>query len=371
MADSTNAAASAGSGIEAAAEAFQDILTPERKRRDPDEVREAQQGEKPTGKKAAAPEPEDDSPEDQPVDDEGDGEGEGDDEPKAKGDEPEEEEGDEPDSESDKDVDAEDDVDLTQTYTVTNQDGTEDEVTVEELVKGYFRQKDYTRKTQATAEERRVVATERAEVAAMRDQYSRGLTQLHAAISQAMPQEPDWEALKASDPIRYSEEWTDWQRRQHALRQIEGEQRQVVEQQRQEFEAERAKAVKAGRQWLLSQVPEWKDDAKRKADHASIKAYAAKVGFSPEELKNVDDPRAVLILRQAMLYQRLQDKKPTLVKVKPKAPVSAGTNTPVMKPKAAQPPQLAKHRTQMDASKRHAKEKSVDSAAQYFQTLLD
>lgn len=370
--DTTSADTPRGNGIDEAAEAFQDQLTPGRRKTqdtDTEDDPEAQQGKKPTGKRAKAPPADegDDDDQDDDGDDDGDDEDEG---KKHQGDESEEGEDEESDPESDGEDDPDRDPDLDVTYTVTHADGTEEDIPVSELVKGYFRQKDYTRKTQAVAEERRQVHGERQEVSAMRVQYARGLEQLQDAIKQATPQEPDWEALKRTDPIGYAEQWADWQRQQVLVQQIEQERQAVLEQEQHEREAHRREVVKAGQQWLLQQIPEWKDEKKARADRAEMKAFAMKVGFSAEELKAVDDPRAVLLIRQAMLYAKLQEKKPLVIKQKHKVPASAGSKTPVLKPQAVKSPVSRQASRLNDAKKRHAKEQSVDSAAGFFRTLL-
>lgn len=373
--ENTSATSSGTSGVAEAAEAWQDVLTPgRRKARDTEdaESNQAPQGKKPTAKRAAEPAPEDDDTDDEGEEPKAEGEDETGDEGEddEQGDKPEEGESEEDESESEEDVEGDSEVDLTQEYTVTLADGTEASVTLEELVKGYHRQSDYTRKTQAVAEERKAVQGERQQVSAMRAQYAQGLEQLQEAIKSVTPQEPDWEALKATDPLRYAEEWADWQRRQHVVAQIEEERRAVQEQQRAEFEAHRQEAVRSGREWLLQQIPEWKDEGRAKAERAAMRSYAEKLGFTAEELKAVDDPRAVLLIRQATLYAKLQEKKPTLIKPKSKTPVTAGTKTPVMKPLAVKQPQSKKAGELSDAKKRHGREKSVQSAARFFQTLL-
>jgi len=386
--NTTSAAPSGGSGIAEAAEAWQDVLTPSRRKADPDtddDQEPAPQGKKPTGKppaaKAKAKEPAgDDDPDaddpdaDSDADADTDPDADPDTDPDADeehpGDDPEEpkdeESEDDPDGEADPDADA----DLTQTFTVTHGDGTEEDVTVEELVKGYYRQKDYTRKTQALAEERRATLTERQTASELRAQYARGLEQLQDAIKQVTPQEPDWDALKAADPIGYAETWADWQRQQVVVQQIEQEREAIKQQEQREFETNRKENAAKANEWLLTQVPEWKDQAKRQADRAGMKAYAMKLGFTAEELKNTDDPRAVLLIRQAWQFAKLQERKATTIKVKGKTPQTAGTKTPTLKPLAVKQPGNKQASQLSDAKKRHAKEKSVESAAGFFETLL-
>lgn len=380
MADSTTntSATSGGAGIAEAAEAWQDVLTPGSRKaatQDTDDDQEpAQRPAKPTGKRAASkPEPDSDEESDEDedpqadADDEVDEDGDEEDDQGEEGQESEDEESDDESDEEDGDeADSKDDT----TYTVTHADGTSEDVTLEELVKGYYRQKDYTRKTQATAEERRAAQAERQEAIGLRTQYAQGLQQLQAAISEVTPQEPDWDALKASDPIGYAEAWADHQRRQHVIGQIEAERRAIAEQEQAEAQVHQREMVQRANQWLLDQIPEWKDAQKRQSDRAGMRAFALKIGFTEEELKQATDPRAVILIRQAWQYAKLQEKKGVVIKPKGKTPKSAGTKTPVLKPLAVKQPVSKQTSRLNDAKKRHAKEQSVDSAASFFRTLL-
>lgn len=373
----TPSATPSGSGLAEAAEAWQNDLTPGRKAKDTeDDDNQAQQPAKPTGKRAAAkPEPEDDESEGEAEEgeseegeaDEGEeGEGDGEDQGEAG----EESEGEESEGESEEGEGNEADPDLKAVYTVTHADGTQEDLPVEELVKGYYRQKDYTKKTQAVAEERRVVQTERQEVHGLRAQYAQGLQQLQAAIKEAVPQEPDWEALKKTDPIGYAETWADWQRRQHVITQIEEERRAVEAQEQAEMQAHMQETMQRAQQWLLEQIPDWKDAKKRTAERNEMKAFAMKLGYSEEELRGTNDPRAVLLIRQAWQFAKLQERKGMLIKPKAKTPQAAGTKTPVLKPLAVKQPASKQASRTADAKKRHAKEGSVESAANFFRTLL-
>lgn len=376
MADSTtNTSANAGGpGIAEAAQAWQDVLTPgSRTARDTDDEEQAQQDEKPTGKRAKAkPEPESDKDEgdEDPQADADDEVDEDEDEEGDQGDESEESEGEESEDESEEEEADEADPQDDTTYTVTHADGTSEDVTLDELVKGYYRQRDYTRKTQAVAEERRVAQAERQEAIGLRAQYAQGLQQLQAAIQEVTPQEPDWDALKASDPIGYAEAWADHQRRQHVINQIEAERRAIAEQEQAEAQMHQREMVQKANQWLLDQIPEWKDAQKRQSDRAGMRAFALKIGYTEEELKQATDPRAVILIRQAWQYAKLQEKKGVVIKPKSKTPQAAGTKTPVLKPLAVKQPVSKQTSRLMDAKKRHAKEQSVESAAGFFRTLL-
>ena len=121
-------------------------------------------------------------------------------------------------SESDEDEDeyeASDNVDAegeeTEVYTI-KLDGEEIEVTREELLQGYQRQSDYTKKTQGISEERKAIEEERSNLSTemqalyqQREQYQQALgqlgNQLLAGISRF--QNVNWEQLKENDPIEY------------------------------------------------------------------------------------------------------------------------------------------------------------------------
>ena len=75
-----------------------------------------------------------------------------------------------------------------------------EEMTVEELRRGNLRQRDYTRKTQELAEQRRVVDEQQQRVDQMEAQYSQLLPALQDRLEMPMEQEPDWDTLYETDP---------------------------------------------------------------------------------------------------------------------------------------------------------------------------
>ena len=91
-------------------------------------------------------------------------------------------------------------------------DGEEQEVTLDELMKGYSRQSDYTKKTQELSEGRKAIehlyGQYNAEINAVqqeRQQYISALSQVieHSVAGLDAYQNVDWEALKNEDPIDY------------------------------------------------------------------------------------------------------------------------------------------------------------------------
>lgn len=335
--------ASAGS-LEAAANAFENILSGDSQ--DTEDKNEAPQGD----------EPSDDDTEDESTEQVTD-EGEDD-----EGEEPEESEDDESEDESDEEEESDEDDEREPVYTV-KVDGQEVDVPLSELVKGYSRTADYTRKTQELSAVRKQAEAIAQESAVVRDQYAQKLVQLDQLLQQQEPQEPNWEHLRATDPIEFAAQWADYQRRQQFRQQVEIEKQAVMQRQQQEQMVQMQQQLEQGRQWLAEAIPEWKDAEKAKAERAALKAYGKRAGYSDEELSQVADPRAVVLLRKAMLFDKMQEKRG---QIKP----SKKTKTPVLKPGTASTPSAKKTSDLVRAKQRLAKTGKVSDAANLFKSFL-
>ena len=109
-------------------------------------------------------------------------------------------------------------------------DGEEQEVSLDELLKGYSRQSDYTRKTQDLSTERREMESlqekynsEMAQIQAERQQYTEYLNQIVESSMGGLDKYAnlDWEAMKCADPIEYvtkREEFREAQEKIQAMR---------------------------------------------------------------------------------------------------------------------------------------------------------
>ena len=189
-------------------------------------------------------------------------------------------------------------------------DGKTQQIPLEEAVKGYQRQADYSRKTAALAEDRRSLENERNAVVQERAQYAQLLGALQAQLQTLQPQEPDWQKLYDTDPVewvRQREVWRDLQERRAAA-QSESQRLQALQQR--ENQSKLASQVQDNRQKMLEAVPQWKDSAKWEADRSKILNYGKKLGFTDEELTQTYDHRAVVALYKAMQYDSLTANKP-------------------------------------------------------------
>ncbi len=246
-------------------------------------------------------------------------------------------------------------------YTV-KVDGQEMQVPLEELLAGYSRNQDYTRKTMKLAEERKVAEAEFNAVREERAAYSQLLGALQQQVEASVQNEPDWDRLRIEDPIEFGAQWAEHQRKQQKLMAIRSEQSRLAEiQQRQQIEYV-AQNLEREKSLLVEAIPEWKNPDKARAERTEILEYGKKIGFSDSELSTITDHRAVVALRKAYLYDKALARKATLKPVeKPAAPVlrPGSANT-------APRPQSEMTR----AKQRLAKTGSVQDAAAAFSLLL-
>jgi hypothetical protein len=227
--------------------------------------------------------------------------------------------------------DGEEDSEPTPTYRVKV--GKEElDVPLDELLKGYSRTADYTRKTQEIAETRKAVEAERQkieEAARLRDTYAQRLTVIEQMLSQGEKAE-DLAALKESDPIGYAVKIAEQTEREKQLAAVRAEQSRIAQQQQAEQQERLNAHLQAEALKLQEAIPEMADPAKGQAIRTDIRNYAKKIGFSDQELSQVYDSRAVTALYKAMQYDKLTAGKQDAVKKVAQAPrmMRPGTSTP-------------------------------------------
>lgn len=206
------------------------------------------------------------------------------------------------------------------------------DVPLDELLKGYSRTADYTRKTQEIAETRKAVEADRAkidEAAKLRDTYAQRLQVIEQMLNQQDAGE-DLATLKEHDPIGYAVKVAEQSERDKQLGAVRAE-RQRLAQQQQAEQGERLKAHLATEgQKLAEAIPEISDPVKGQAIRTDIRNYAQKLGFSDQELAQVYDSRAVTALYKAMQYDKLVSNKGETSKKVNLAPrmLKPGTSAP-------------------------------------------
>jgi hypothetical protein len=209
--------------------------------------------------------------------------------------------------------------------------GEEREVTLNELIKSYQLGTDYTKKSQAVAEERKAVESERQavqEAKQMRDTYAQRLEMIEQMLQPQ--QEENLEYLKETDPIGYSVKVAEMIQRDKQLAAVQAERHRINQQQEQDRQVQMQSVVAEEMQKLSSYIPEFTDPAKGEAIRNDIRAFGKQIGFSDNELAAVYDSRAVLTLYKAMQYDKLVASKPAITKKVNEAPkaIKSGVSKP-------------------------------------------
>ena len=212
-----------------------------------------------------------------------------------------------------------------QTYTV-RVDGEEVEVTIDELLSGYSRTQDYTRKTMALADQRKSLEGELEQIRQERAQLSQVLEQIDV---QDQEQEPNWDALYQQDPQQWLIQREIWRERQERKRALVEEKQRLLQAQEADKQRVIAQFVEQEQGKLTDALPQWRDEKVAKAEKAQVAEYAKKIGFSDQEIAQFYDHRAVTTLYKAMKFDELQSGKPKAAKkTAPVAKAGAATTTP-------------------------------------------
>jgi len=257
-------------------------------------------------------------------------------------------------------VEEEEEVEQPEMYTV-KVDGEEFEVTQDELLNGYQRQQAYTKRSQELAEQRKAFEAEAQQVAQMRDAYAQQLEQLSEQLQQVNEQEPDWAELAkqySAEELFVYKAQLDKQKEQ--ARQVEAERQAIAQQQAQEQQAQMQRHLAEQREEMLNRIPQWRDEDIRTSEREQVIKYAQQsVGFSPQEIANASDARAIELLYKAWQWDNLQSKKPAAKKKASQAPKMAKAGQPKTKAQVAS-------RQRRQSLQRLNNERSVDAAVNYL-----
>ena len=240
-------------------------------------------------------------------------------------------------------------------------DGSEIEVTQDELINGYSRQQDYTRKTQELANQRKTIEQQAQELAQRDAIYAQLLPKMEAQLKGELVNEPDWDSLYNDDPIAFVREKQLWDEKKEKLKAAEAENARLQQESYAQQQQLIAQQVQEGQQKILEIIPEWKNAEVAQKEKLAIRDYGINVlGYAPQEMDAIYDYRALLGLRNAWLNSKTVEatkKKPTQ-----KAPARVARPGTTNRPKSAAPVKKAKQRL--------AKSGKVQDAAKVFEQLI-
>lgn len=271
------------------------------------------------------------------------------------------EDDDDPETDSDEDEangDDESEVEDEDFHTVIV-DGEELEITYDELISGYQRQADYTKKSMELAQQRKALDAEKEKVADLpkvkekyqkeADKFSQNAVLVMTAFQHGfMPPKPD-ETLRQENPAEYIAQK---EKHQEALQFVHGLKHEMKKYQHL-VEQEQQKKVKEGRVKLLEVQPELQTPEHR----GKLQKYIIEAGFTEDQMKNEADHRLFEFAYKAMKWDEMIErskKKPEPKKKHPK----------VMKQRKSRDDKssVVKKRNS-EAVSRHKREHSIKSAS--------
>lgn len=183
-------------------------------------------------------------------------------------------------------------------------DGQEVEVTQDELLNGYSRQQDYTKKTMELAEQRKQAEQIANQV---QQQYQAKIEAMAQALGQSLDSQKDidWQQLLDSDPVQYLKQRHLFEQRQAAFGEAQAERQRLAEQAQRDNHAQMQTRIQTEQQELLAKLPDWKDEVKAKAEKEQLRTFLESNGYKADEIGQVVDHRAIILARKAMLFDQI------------------------------------------------------------------
>ena len=243
-------------------------------------------------------------------------------------------------------------------YTV-KVDGSEMEVTLDELLRGYQREADYTRKTSELSLEKSrhndMMQQSQSEI----NQKLSKLTELTSAAQQELQNEYsniDFEKLYEDDPVEAARLEHKMRKRAENLQQI---QRETQENQMNEFQ----RYIQEQQAKVATLIPEFADPAKASKMKSDMRTYLTKLGYNDKEIASVYDSRQVMLIKDAMAFDKLKKSNVRVTKKVAKAPK-------VLKPGVAKTKAEQASKQRRDKLNRLKKTGGVRDAARVFRDYL-
>lgn len=237
-------------------------------------------------------------------------------------------EGDEDDGEGEEQPEQQEEAE-TELYTI-KVDGKLQQVTRDELLAGYQRQADYSRKTQELAEQRRAAEAEFQRIAGERQHYAQQLDQLATVLQTTLPQRPSPQDFDA-DPIGSLQQEKLWEAKIGQLQHVLTERDRAQQLNQQQMAAMQQQMLHQAKERLTEMLPEWRKPEVAKREQRELAEYLrSTLGYTDDEISAAADPRAIVGYRKAMLYDRLMAAKPTVQQRVAQAPkmVRPGSSGP-------------------------------------------
>ena len=230
-------------------------------------------------------------------------------------------------------VEDENEVEEVKTYKV-KANGKEQEVTLDELVSGFQKGSDYTKKSQELAAQKQAVQQEAhaiQEAMQLREEYSHRLSQVQQLLQSQGDDGVDMAELKENDPIAWSIKTAEKTEQNKKLQLLQQEQDKLAYAQKQQVAQHQAKVVAHEAELLVSEMKEFSDPKTAEQVKKDIRSYGKAIGFTDQELAQVYDHRHVMVLHKAAQWDKLQKANPSVNKKLVNAPKMAKKGNKVAK----------------------------------------
>ena len=183
-------------------------------------------------------------------------------------------------------------------------------VTLDELLQGYQREADYTRSKQDLSLEKsrldQTLQQSQTEInqklAKLNDLNNSAQSQLQAEYANI-----DFERLYEDDPVEASKLEHKMRKRAENLQRIQYETQQAQNVELQKF-------IQGEQSKVLSLVPEFNDPGKASKLKSDMKSYLTNVGYNNQEINTIYDSRQVLLIRDAVAYDKIRRANPKVKK---------------------------------------------------------
>lgn len=199
-------------------------------------------------------------------------------------------------------------------------------VNLEEVTKGYLRQQDYTRKTQALSVEKTEFGEAVKRVTAVDQEARHALELTRSVLAAVLPKAPDTSLLH-SDPLAYIQAKESFEAAQKIIAELDTRKRQSEGRMTQEQrEAEQA-AMRHESDRMAELLPELKTDEGRKKFRSEAIDYGAKhYHLGEAEIDNIRSVKELMVLKDAIAYRKLMSQKMASVAKAKQAPKLAKPN---------------------------------------------
>ena len=206
-----------------------------------------------------------------------------------------------------------------------NVNGEEHTIPLDELIKGYSRQSDYTRKTQELSEQRKSIEANQnkwnAEIQQIQTERQQYVSALQNVIENSMGSldqfaTVDWATLKNDNPLEYITKRDEYREAQDKVRQAQFQQQQAQQAHQQESQRNHHRVLQEEHGKLVEALPEWSEQKTRQKLSSEIKEYALSQGYTTEEISSLIDHRSLMTIYKAMKYDKASS--PSVVKKKVK-----------------------------------------------------